>query len=100
DIPIPLNGAVGGIRVPYYNGMGRLEAQFDAHLVRKTDETRVIFTDLVVYLLEETNYPFHVDIPSGTLDLYTHVLSGCDGIIFHRRGICAVAQSVVFLAKE
>ncbi|ALJ56398.1 hypothetical protein AMD24_00209 [Candidatus Xiphinematobacter sp. Idaho Grape] len=100
DLPVPLNEDVIGIRVPYYNEMGRLEAQFDAHLVRKTDETHAIFTDLVVYLLEENNHPFHIDIPSGTLDLYTHILSGCGGIILHRRGICAVAQSVVFLARE
>jgi len=100
DISIPLNEDVAGIRIPYYSESGRLEAQFDARLVRKIDTACAIFTDLVVHLLRENDHPFHIDISSGTLDLHSHVLSGHDGVILHHHDTCAVAKSVVFLLGE
>ncbi|QQY08210.1 MAG: hypothetical protein JMM78_03025 [Candidatus Xiphinematobacter sp.] len=100
DIPVPLNEDVIGIRVPYYNEIGKLEAQFDAHFVCRIGEARAAFTDLVIHLLGENDYSLHIDIPSGTLNLHSQVLLGCGGVILHRHGVCAVARNVVFSARE
>lgn len=100
DIPVPFNEDLIGIRIPYYNERGRLEVQFDARLAHKRDESHAIFTDLIIHLLEANNYPFHIEMPSGILDLQSQILYGHNTVTLHCKGMYITAKSVLLQAKS
>lgn len=101
EIPAPLNEDIIGIRMPYYNERGVLKMQFDASFARKTDEDHAIFTHLIVhYLLEGNSDLFHIEVPSGILDLQNYILSGHNSIVLQGKGIRITAKSIMLKAKS
>lgn len=84
DVPIPINHAAKGIRIPIYDVEGNLQMIFESEVAFRVDEQRLKMTDLKIATYTGGKPEMSIDMPEGFFDLKTRVLSSEEPVTIRR----------------
>lgn len=85
DIPIPINYAAKGIRIPSRDGNGQVRMFFNIVSTLRVDDGHLRMTGLRIETFDDAGMPdLNIDMPLSLLDLKTNLISSNDPVTIHR----------------
>lgn len=97
DIPIPVDHAAKGVRIPLYNVDGKLQMLLESEVAFRADLQQLQLTRLKIATFDEEGNPeLSVDMPQSTFNLKTRVLTSTEPVTLRRSDLELVGGNMVF----
>lgn len=100
EIPVPQGHDAKGLKIPYFDGEGKLQMIFTIGVASRIDETHVRMTDLDVETFDdEGQHEMNIDLPTSVLDTETNVLSTKQHVTIKRADFELTGETMEFNTK-
>ena len=97
SLPIPKGHDSKGLKIPYFDNVGKLQMTFTIGVANRLDEDHVRMSELVVETFdEEGKREMLIDLPSSILDLNTRVISTNERVLIKRHDFEITGKSMDF----
>jgi hypothetical protein len=96
-IPIPVGRDAKGIKLPYFDGDGRLQMYFNIDVAKRIDEDHLEMANLKLETFDETGAPeMKIDMAVSVLDLKTKILSSDHPVTIRRSDFEITGERIQF----
>ena len=85
EVPIPIQHGAKGIKLPYYDGSGKLQMDFSITSAFRVDADHLKMKGVLMQTYDETGkLEMMIDLPSSILDLETRIVKSDEPFILRR----------------
>jgi len=97
DIPIPINYAAKGLRIPSRDGNGQVRMFFNIDATLRVDDGHLRMTGLRIETYDDAGKPdLNIDMPISLLDLKTNLISSTDPVTIRRADFKITGANATF----
>jgi hypothetical protein len=100
DVPVLKGHDAKGLKIPYFDGDGKLQMTFDIGVASRLDENHIQMADLRIETFDAAGQPeMSIDLPASVLDLTTSVISTEKTVKIKRSDFELTGQTMQFNTK-
>lgn len=100
DIPVPKGHDAKGLKIPYFDGEGKLQMTFNIGVARRIDDNHIEMSELQVETFDEDGVrEMAMDLPTSVLDLTTSVLTAQKQVTIKREDFELTGNTMIFNTK-
>ena len=97
DVPIPINHAAKGVRIPIYTPDGKLQMMFESEVAFRVDAQQLRLEQLNIETFDaDGKSEMFIDMPKSTFDLKTRMLSSTDPVTIRRSDFEVTGGNMTF----
>jgi hypothetical protein len=100
DVPVPKGHDAKGLKIPYFNGDGKLTMTFNIGVASRIDDTHIQMADLQVETFDDDGArEMAMDLPTSVLDLTTSVITAQKQVTIKREDFELTGNTMIFNTK-
>jgi Lipopolysaccharide-assembly, LptC-related len=100
NLPLPVGHEAKGIKLPYFDEMGKLEMNFVIGRAKRLDEQRLEMANVTVEMFNsEGAREMRIDLPESVLDLQTHIITSKAPVTIQRNDFWITGEAMRFNTK-
>ncbi len=100
QVPMPNGRDAKGLKIPYFDGEGKLQMRFDIGVAKRIDDNHVEMSELQVETFDEAGErEMVIDLPTSVLDLTTSVITANRPVKIQRDDFEITGETMTFNTK-
>ena len=100
DIPVSAEHPAKGLKIPYFDGEGKLQMIFVIGVATRLDADHIDMADMQVETFDdEQQHEMYIDLPTSVLNLNTSVISTQKRVVIRREDFILTGETMEFNTK-